>query len=120
MISEYDFDKRYSYFGCMLLDTDSSTGNFVADDYWVPSYLFGGVTVLLSLSMVYSLKLTWRKYVLVYCLSFLVTRRNTFEAYDQTYCIFTRILVIIILTGTPVCIVVLIIESVYFFTAFHV
>lgn len=75
--------------------------------YWVLSCSFGAVYLLLSLFMVYSLSLTWRKYKLI-------TRRNTFEAWDQTYCLFSKVLVLIVLLGTPVNVCQLVYVSILF------
>ena len=62
----------------------------------VLSYVIGAVFLLLGGSMAYSLKMTWRKYKLI-------TRRSTMERWDQSYCLFSKLLAQIILIGTPFC-----------------
>ena len=69
--------------------------------------MLGAEYGLLSIYMTYSILLTWRKYKLI-------TQRTTFENYDQSYCLFSKMLVQIVLFGQPVCVVVLFYNSVKF------
>ena len=73
----------------------------------VLSYVIGAAYLLLSVLMMCSLKMTWRKYKLI-------TRRNTMERWDQSYCLLSKHLVQIVLIGTPACIVLLVFDGIYF------
>ena len=72
------------------------------------SYATGCLFLVLSVYMMCSLRMTWRKYKLI-------TRRSTVERWDQSYCLFSKLLVQIILTGTPFCITLLICNAMIFF-----
>lgn len=63
--------------------------------------------------MAYGLKMTWRKYKLI-------TRRSTMERWDQSYCLFSKFLVQIMLTGTPFCIALLICDTIIFLHPFEI
>ena len=79
-----------------------------SDELKVLSYATGCLFLLLSVSMTFSLLITWRKYKLI-------TRRSTMERWDRSYCLFSKLLVQIMLIGTPFCIALLICYTIVFF-----
>ena len=104
---EEEVDKIWFCFIEILLGIKWPTRPQYHKAYWMLSCAFGSVYFLLSIFMIFSLTLTWRKYKQI-------TRRNTFEAWDQTYCLFSKILVLVVLLATPVYVCLLIYVAILF------
>ena len=74
----------------------------------VLSYVIGAIFLFLAVYRTFGMQMTWKKYKLI-------TRRSTMERWDQSYCLLSRLLVQILLIGTPFCIALLICNTLIFF-----
>ena len=95
----WDRYSNYSYMDCMV-SNDWIFNELPDPSLRTLSTVLGVAYSVLLVLMIFSVKMTWVKYKLI-------TRRNTMEAYDKTYCLTSKWLVQIVALGTPVCLLVL-------------
>ena len=94
------------------INGEESILDFSSTGLWIYCRSMAVILSMLSILIISSLNYTCKKYELI-------TRINPTQQWDQTYCLLSKYLVIIVMVGTPICFICCIQNSNLYYKAYR-